>query len=363
MPATAGNDIAADGSKSTDAKDMSFGSFPAADELDTTATADTGPSSNEAAATVIIQTVPTQQTDKDSGPQLPTPQTARTPEASPLRPLTKLPVDPLPEIKINSPSAPTARKGEAEDDERIPSPAPTETSAVGSGETGSRLGVSYVGSERPGTPTTFEMTEDGSRSDVRSASPNNQSTWSRSDNSAVGPERGDSGSTYNSDASIGPYDRHIPLSQAWNLYFSDTDKHRLQQRADAMAQMSPGAEHNSSGRASQASSYSSGLHELFESSDIADLFGKWKALRRQVADISGRPIEQPGEAPMKGTMGLGLHCMSDDHNFHFFAKGVKPMWEDPMCKLGGKFSYTGPTEKVSFQECLVVSRRGCKGPS
>jgi hypothetical protein len=50
-------------------------------------------------------------------------------------------------------------------------------------------------------------------------------------------------------------------------------------------------------------------------------------------------------------MGLALHAMSDDHNFQFFIKGVKPMWEDRMCKMGGKISFIGSCEQVSSPHC------------
>lgn len=63
---------------------------------------------------------------------------------------------------------------------------------------------------------------------------------------------------------------------------------------------------------------------------------------------TGRQIEMPLSEIGAGQMGLGLHCMSVDNNFHFFREGVKPMWEDKLCAKGGKFMFVGDEAKVSL---------------
>lgn len=124
-------------------------------------------------------------------------------------------------------------------------------------------------------------------------------------------------------------------AQSWSLFFSDTDKTRASRKS-------------SSPHAPTAEAYQDGLVPIFTANNLFDLFGKWKALRRQIAISTGRSIEYPNMIIELGEMGLGAHFMNDDNNFHFFKEGVKPMWEDEYCCRGGKFMFAGNGKTVSF---------------
>ena len=69
-----------------------------------------------------------------------------------------------------------------------------------------------------------------------------------------------------------------PLDKSWTLYFSDTSEKLRQARKTA----SPVA---------TAEQYSTGLFTLFNASDLEDLIGGWKALRRRIATSKNRIIE------------------------------------------------------------------------
>lgn len=122
-----------------------------------------------------------------------------------------------------------------------------------------------------------------------------------------------------------------PTTNAWSLFYSSN--------ASADTRVNPGR--------TSAKAYNENLIHLFTSAELAELFGLWKALRRQIALATGRTIELEGEELARGQMGLGLQYMKDDGNFHFFVKGVKPMWEDPMCAKGGKIMFAGLKDQVS----------------
>jgi hypothetical protein len=125
-----------------------------------------------------------------------------------------------------------------------------------------------------------------------------------------------------------------PLNTSWTLYFSDTsDKSRVARKVSSPA--------------ASAEEYSTGLFTVFTASTLEDLLGGWKALRRRIASSKNRPIEPLGAPIPRGAGGLGLWCMGDDNNFHLFVKGVKPMWEDPMCYRGGKILLAGSGPPVS----------------
>ncbi|KAK4685336.1 translation initiation factor 4E, partial [Tremellales sp. Uapishka_1] len=116
-----------------------------------------------------------------------------------------------------------------------------------------------------------------------------------------------------------------PLSRAYTLYFSDTST-----SGRSRSRSSP-----------TAAAYADGLVPLFTSSTVEDVLGSWKALRRKIAIAKDRNIEEPGMPIKRGSGGLGLHYLSDDNNFHFFVHGIRPMWEDEYCTLGGKLMITG----------------------
>lgn len=125
-----------------------------------------------------------------------------------------------------------------------------------------------------------------------------------------------------------------PLDKSWTLFFSDTsDKSRHARRVSTPL--------------ASANAYSSGLFTIFTASTLEDLLGGWKALRRSISVSKKRPIEEIGEAIPQGLGGLGVWAMGDDNNFHLFVKGVKPMWEDPMCAKGGKLMFAGSGPQVS----------------
>ena len=98
---------------------------------------------------------------------------------------------------------------------------------------------------------------------------------------------------------------------------------------------------------SKAEEYSHGLFPLFTASNVVDLLGTWKALRRKIALSRGRPIEAEGQPIQAGTAGLGIFYLPEDTNFHFSVASIKPMWEDPLCGKGGKFMLTGNPGQVS----------------
>lgn len=140
-------------------------------------------------------------------------------------------------------------------------------------------------------------------------------------------------------ARIGTLPQSFPLERSWTMYFSDTSekgqhKHRLHLQS--------------------AHEYNSGLVTVFNASDLEEFFGGWKALRRAIAETKGRDIEPRGMS-MQGGAGLGADLMNDDTNLHLFADGIKPMWEDKMCRKGGKFMMAGDAALVSLPTHLSRS--------
>lgn len=135
---------------------------------------------------------------------------------------------------------------------------------------------------------------------------------------------------------------HQPLKtrHSWTLLFSNTSEKAKSVAARQVSVISglPTA---------TAEAYSHGLVTLFTASNLHDLFGCYKALRRKIATAKHRPIEPVGSPLMPNVFGLGIAYMPDDNNFHFFREGVKPMWEDPMCASGGKLMLAGHPDKVS----------------
>ncbi|KGB79695.2 hypothetical protein CNBG_5533 [Cryptococcus deuterogattii R265] len=142
-------------------------------------------------------------------------------------------------------------------------------------------------------------------------------------------------------ARVGPLPQSFPLERSWTMYFSDTSergqhKHRLHLQS--------------------AHEYNSGLVTFFNASDLEGFFGGWKALRRAIAETKGRDIEPRGMS-MQGGAGLGADLMNDDTNLHLFADGIKPMWEDKMCRKGGKFMMAGDAalmDNVFLEICLLL---------
>ncbi|KIR54222.1 hypothetical protein I315_03281 [Cryptococcus gattii Ru294] len=142
-------------------------------------------------------------------------------------------------------------------------------------------------------------------------------------------------------ARIGRLPQSFPLERSWTMYFSNTSekgqhKHRLHLQS--------------------AHEYNSGLITVFNASDLEEFFGGWKALRRAIAGTKGRDIEPRG-MPMQGGAGLGADLMNDDTNLHLFADGIKPMWEDKMCRKGGKFMMAGDAalmDNVFLEICLLL---------
>ncbi|KAK8869619.1 hypothetical protein IAR55_000186 [Kwoniella newhampshirensis] len=139
-----------------------------------------------------------------------------------------------------------------------------------------------------------------------------------------------------------------PLIQSWTLYFSDTSKKTQESHKPSTVPLPVGL--------TSTSDYSSGLVTLFSASTVEDLLGSWKALRRGIAASKRRSIEPYGENIPRGGAGLGLHCMSDDNNFHLFVEGIKPMWEDPMCAKGGKIMMAGDAAMMdqTFLEVVLL---------
>lgn len=120
-----------------------------------------------------------------------------------------------------------------------------------------------------------------------------------------------------------------PLNRSWTLTCSDNSRKGLSPLSQTTAE-----------------AYSGGLIHIFTSQDIADLFGKYRALRRKLAKSTGRSIEPPGQQMLPNAAGLGVHLWRTDITFQFFATGVQPMWEDPMCANGGKIMISGSASMV-----------------
>ncbi|KAF9579104.1 hypothetical protein BGW38_004785, partial [Lunasporangiospora selenospora] len=96
------------------------------------------------------------------------------------------------------------------------------------------------------------------------------------------------------------YPDEMPLSDEWTLFFSDTsrakDKNGVQ---DA---------------------YSSAITPLFSCHTVPQFATSWKYVRERV-----RPA-----------------TMKVNQNLHWFKKGIKPMWEDPKNKYGGRLTLCPP---------------------
>jgi hypothetical protein len=140
-------------------------------------------------------------------------------------------------------------------------------------------------------------------------------------------------------------DGSYPLNRSWTLTCSDNSRKGLS------SPLSP----------TTAEAYSGGLVHIFTSQDIADLFGKYRALRRKLATSTGRKIEPLGEEMWPNTAGLGVHLRKTDITFQLFATGVQPMWEDPMCAQGGKIMISGSAAMVSVchnHDTLSAPTRG-----
>jgi len=102
--------------------------------------------------------------------------------------------------------------------------------------------------------------------------------------------------------------------------------------------------------------YTGGLIPVFTADTFGDFFGTWKAFRRVVAGLVQRPIEPVDRGQMApDTAGLGLHLFGVDKTAHFFNKNVRPAWEDPMCKAGGKIVISAKPAEVrpSYHELCI----------
>ena len=145
----------------------------------------------------------------------------------------------------------------------------------------------------------------------------------------------------------------LPLGRSWTLCHSMTGA--------STQSPTPSILHGLNGPSpplgrQAAEDYSHGLFKLFTARTIQDLFGTWKALRRKIAARRGRYIEPMEDPPLPGLRGLGIAHLPDDTNFHFFLEHVKPMWEDEVCKRGGKIMITGNADDVCDQHPLLGQR-------
>ncbi|KAG0202052.1 hypothetical protein BGX28_005302 [Mortierella sp. GBA30] len=96
------------------------------------------------------------------------------------------------------------------------------------------------------------------------------------------------------------YPDEMPLSDEWTLFFSDTS------RAKDKTQV-----HDA---------YSSAITPLFSCHTVPQFATSWKYVRERV-----RPA-----------------TMKVNQNLHWFKKGIKPMWEDPKNKYGGRLTLCPP---------------------
>ncbi|KAG0014780.1 hypothetical protein BGZ81_000259 [Podila clonocystis] len=96
------------------------------------------------------------------------------------------------------------------------------------------------------------------------------------------------------------YPDEMPLSDEWTLFFSDTS------RAKDKSQVQD--------------AYSSAITPLFTCHTVPQFATSWKYVRERV-----RPA-----------------TMKVNQNLHWFKKGIKPMWEDPRNKYGGRLTICPP---------------------
>ncbi|KAG0079340.1 hypothetical protein BGZ92_001066 [Podila epicladia] len=96
------------------------------------------------------------------------------------------------------------------------------------------------------------------------------------------------------------YPNEMPLSDEWTLFFSDTS------RAKDKSQVQD--------------AYSSAITPLFTCHTVPQFATSWKYVRERV-----RPA-----------------TMKVNQNLHWFKKGIKPMWEDPRNKYGGRLTICPP---------------------
>ncbi|KAF9326165.1 hypothetical protein BG006_010379 [Podila minutissima] len=96
------------------------------------------------------------------------------------------------------------------------------------------------------------------------------------------------------------YPNEMPLSDEWTLFFSDTS------RAKDKSQVQD--------------AYSSAITPLFTCHTVPQFATSWKYVRERV-----RPA-----------------TMKVNQNLHWFKKGIKPMWEDPQNKYGGRLTLCPP---------------------
>ena len=144
-----------------------------------------------------------------------------------------------------------------------------------------------------------------------------------------------------------------PLARAWTLHYSYTGTPLLAagQASRIVSTPAPGVigviTPPATSKSKVAEEYSHGLVRLYTATTVEDLLGSWKSLRRAIAYKKGRAIEPPLVPVAEGMEGLGIGFLPDDTNFHFFLQHVKPMWEDELCRQGGKIMFTGNPVQVS----------------
>ncbi|KAG0316325.1 translation initiation factor eIF4E, partial [Podila horticola] len=102
------------------------------------------------------------------------------------------------------------------------------------------------------------------------------------------------------------YPDDMPLSDEWTLFFSDTS------RAKDKTQVQD--------------AYSSAITPLFSCHTVPQFATSWKYVRERV-----RPA-----------------TMKVNQNLHWFKKGIKPMWEDPRNKYGGRLTICPPRAQLDL---------------
>ncbi|KAF9435560.1 hypothetical protein BGZ76_005981 [Entomortierella beljakovae] len=96
------------------------------------------------------------------------------------------------------------------------------------------------------------------------------------------------------------YPDEMPLSDEWTLFFSDTSRAK--------------------DKTGVHDAYSSAITPLFSCHTVPQFATSWKYVRERV-----RPA-----------------TMKVNQNLHWFKKGIKPMWEDPRNKYGGRLTLCPP---------------------
>ncbi len=130
----------------------------------------------------------------------------------------------------------------------------------------------------------------------------------------------------------------FPLSHPWTMLFANTSRTCTPRPSTPLALYTgPG--------------YENGLFEIFSAQTVESFVTGWVTYR---SGIDRLVSSGGGGAGVGSVIGLGIERLGAEQTVHCFRNGVLPLWEDEMCKRGGRLSIQTPYENVSRVE---VGRR------